>query len=125
MKTLFTLIICTFIGLNSFSQTKKELQVENTKLKHQVDSLTKVINTQTQTINDFKIEITNLKALFEKIDKILGATVTSTTNTPSTTTKTVTPSYKSDNSSRVIHTGPRGGKYYINKNGKKTYVKKK
>jgi hypothetical protein len=27
--------------------------------------------------------------------------------------------------SRTIHTGPRGGKYYINKNGKKTYVKKK
>lgn len=28
-------------------------------------------------------------------------------------------------SGRIIHTGPRGGKYYINKNGKKTYVKKK
>lgn len=24
----------------------------------------------------------------------------------------------------AIHTGPRGGQYYINKNGKKTYVKK-
>ena len=24
-----------------------------------------------------------------------------------------------------IHIGPRGGKYYINKNGKKTYIKKK
>ncbi len=123
MKTLFTLFICTFICFNSFSQTKKELQVENTKLKHQVDSLTKVITSQTKIINDFKIEITNLKALFEKIDKILGITVTSTTN--NTTPQTTTPSYKSDNSSRVIHTGPRGGKYYINKNGKKTYVKKK
>ena len=26
--------------------------------------------------------------------------------------------------SRTIHTGPRGGKYYINSNGNKTYVKK-
>ncbi|EMB43972.1 hypothetical protein [Treponema denticola] len=29
-----------------------------------------------------------------------------------------------NDSSRTIHTGPRGGKYYINKNGKKTYIKK-
>jgi len=28
-------------------------------------------------------------------------------------------------SNKVIHTGPRGGKYYINSNGNKTYVKKK
>ncbi|MFD1184873.1 hypothetical protein [Pontibacter rugosus] len=27
--------------------------------------------------------------------------------------------------SRTIHTGPRGGKYYINKNGNKTYIKRK
>lgn len=27
-------------------------------------------------------------------------------------------------SKREIHTGPRGGKYYINANGKKTYIKK-
>lgn len=125
MKTLFTLLICTFICFNTFSQTKKELQTENTKLKHQIDSLTQVINSQTKTINEFKIEITNLKALFERIDKILAITPKETTNTSSTTTKTTTPTYKSDNSSRVIHTGPRGGKYYINKNGKKTYVKKK
>ena len=30
----------------------------------------------------------------------------------------------SSGSNRVIHTGPRGGKYYINSNGNKTYVKK-
>lgn len=26
---------------------------------------------------------------------------------------------------RTIHTGPRGGKYYINKNGNKTYIKRR
>jgi len=31
----------------------------------------------------------------------------------------------SSSSGRVIHTGPRGGKYYINSKGKKVYVKKK
>jgi hypothetical protein len=35
-----------------------------------------------------------------------------------------TPSY-STGSGRTIHTGPRGGQYYINSNGNKTYVKKK
>lgn len=29
------------------------------------------------------------------------------------------------NDIRTIQTGPRGGQYYINKNGKKTYIKKK
>ncbi len=33
-----------------------------------------------------------------------------------------TPSYKSG-SSRTIYTGPRGGSYYINSNGNKTYIK--
>lgn len=33
--------------------------------------------------------------------------------------------YNSSLSSRTIQTGPRGGKYYINKNGNKTYIKRK
>lgn len=36
------------------------------------------------------------------------------------TTKSSTPA----SSSRTIYTGPRGGKYYINKNGNKTYIKR-
>ena len=32
-------------------------------------------------------------------------------------------SYNSSSSSSTIHTGPRGGKYYINSNGNKTYLK--
>lgn len=31
--------------------------------------------------------------------------------------------YTSSPGSRTIHTGPRGGRYYINKNGNKTYIK--
>lgn len=30
-----------------------------------------------------------------------------------------------NSSDGTIYTGPRGGKYYINKNGKKTYIRKK
>jgi len=50
-------------------------------------------------------------------------------STPSYNTKTYSsPSYSnynySSSSTRTIHTGSRGGKYYINSNGNKTYVKK-
>lgn len=51
---------------------------------------------------------------------------TSGYTTPSYGNKTyTTPSYSSSSSSnRVIQTGSRGGKYYINSNGNKTYVKR-
>jgi hypothetical protein len=42
----------------------------------------------------------------------------------SQTTKSYYRKSYSSGSSRTIHTGPRGGRYYINKNGKKTYIKK-
>jgi hypothetical protein len=46
-------------------------------------------------------------------------------NKSKTTIKSETKSYNSNSSGRTILTGPRGGKYYINKNGKKTYIKRK
>lgn len=58
----------------------------------------------------------------------------SSTNTPSyknTTNIYTRPTYSSSSytlptysNSRTIHTGPRGGRYYINSNGNKTYVKR-
>ncbi|WP_242084217.1 HNH endonuclease signature motif containing protein [Aestuariivivens sediminis] len=48
--------------------------------------------------------------------------------TPTYSVPTYTPSYSSykysSSSSRTIQTGPRGGRYYINSNGNKTYVKR-
>lgn len=35
-----------------------------------------------------------------------------------------TPNYSPSSTSHSIQTGPRGGKYYINKNGNKTYIKR-
>lgn len=52
----------------------------------------------------------------------LNLTPPSSNYTPATNS-TNTYSYPSSN--RTIHTGPRGGRYYINSNGNKTYVKKK
>lgn len=44
----------------------------------------------------------------------------------SSTTSPRSSGYRSTPSSGApIHTGPRGGKYYINSNGNKTYIKKK
>lgn len=49
----------------------------------------------------------------------------STWSTPSYSTPRYNsyPSYDF-NSNRTIYTGPRGGQYYINSNGNKTYIKK-
>jgi colicin import membrane protein len=49
-----------------------------------------------------------------------------TYNESTTSTKTSSSSDKnnsSKSSSRTIYTGPRGGKYYINSNGNKTYIR--
>lgn len=46
-------------------------------------------------------------------------------NKSKTTIKSENKSYNSNSSGRTIYTGPRGGQYYINKNGNKTYIKRK
>lgn len=46
-----------------------------------------------------------------------------TTSTKKNSTS-ATESSSSSSEGRVIYTGPRGGKYYINSNGKKTYIKR-
>jgi hypothetical protein len=47
----------------------------------------------------------------------------STTNTNNSTN--VNNSNTSYSNNRIIETGPRGGKYYINSNGNKTYVRRR
>jgi hypothetical protein len=39
--------------------------------------------------------------------------------------KTKTEENKKPSDDKTIHTGPRGGQYYYNSSGKKTYIKKK
>ena len=70
-----------------------------------------------------------VKGSYEPCSKCFGKTGNTTNkhkatkNGSSTATSTSTTStYSGD---REIHTGPRGGKYYINSNGKKTYIKRK
>jgi regulator of replication initiation timing len=43
---------------------------------------------------------------------------------PNSQPRNLTSTPKSSGSGRVIHTGPRGGKYYINSKGNKTYIKR-
>lgn len=49
------------------------------------------------------------------------STTTATSSPNHSTTTTSTPSYSSSN---TIYTGSRGGQYYINSNGNKTYVRR-
>ncbi len=45
------------------------------------------------------------------------------TQVSTTTTKSADPVVETDAKGRTIYQGPRGGKYYINKNGHKEYIK--
>jgi hypothetical protein len=47
------------------------------------------------------------------------------TETPSPAATAPAATGASSGSYRTINTGPRGGRYYINKNGNKTYIKRK
>ncbi len=47
------------------------------------------------------------------------------TKSSSNSSSTTTSKSSTSSSSRTILTGPRGGKYYINSKGNKTYIKKK
>jgi colicin import membrane protein len=49
---------------------------------------------------------------------------TSASPTKNSSVSSSSSSGSSSNTGRTIYTGPRGGKYYINKNGNKTYIKK-
>ncbi|HSD07663.1 hypothetical protein [Flavobacterium sp.] len=52
-------------------------------------------------------------------------TSTSTYSTPTYTVPSTTYSSSSYSSSNTIYTGSRGGQYYINSNGNKTYIRSK
>ncbi len=59
--------------------------------------------------------ISNYKAKFHKAS-ISNTTYSGSNNSSKTTNST--------SKNRIIHTGPRGGRYYINSKGKKVYIKK-
>jgi 5-methylcytosine-specific restriction endonuclease McrA len=70
------------------------------------------------------VEQHRLKTARERANTSSTGLPSSYFSTPTTPSIYSTPSTTLPNSNPVIHTGPRGGQYYINSNGNKTYIKK-
>ena len=64
----------------------------------------------------------DLKSTDIKCAKCHGSS--STTNESYSPSRSYSTS-RSYNTSRTVYTGPRGGRYYINSHGNKTYIKRK
>ena len=55
----------------------------------------------------------------------IGAPVGASNYNPSSASSSPAPSSGNTGGYQTIHTGPRGGQYYINSNGNKTYLKRR
>lgn len=147
MKNLLLLIVLLFGVAQLQSQSKKELQrslivaqQENEILTSQIETLKKELaetkarlEVSEKNLSLIKLENKNLK---DKESSAGSGNETLKTNTPiKSEIKTSPSTNKSSNTSqkssystptgdgRIIHTGPRGGRYYLTSSGKKVYVK--
>lgn len=132
MKKLLLILIISIFGIslsfadkNPTALEKKyaaqlaDLIVENDKLKREIAELKSIIESHSKNVGDSTQSINDGNTL-ENSKTIINSTVTTTQSSSSSSGST--PIYTGG---KNIKTGPRGGTYYINKNGNKTYVKKK
>ncbi len=136
MKKIVLILLLS--PLIAFSQTKKELEEELKATKSKLDSF-QVLFYQQQA--QYQQKIISLEATIDKIKFLIDNNVKSTYGLQSNTIAGVgDTSQKQNNPKKVvlgegdgltprtgakIYTGERGGQYYINKNGNKTYIRKK
>lgn len=101
-----------------------EKQTEDKKIAEaEKDRLAKIRDDQkiqAEKEKQAQVEL-KIKIQKEKERQTAAAVAPRETNTSFQTTGTYS---SSSANGRTIHTGPRGGRYYINKNGNKTYVKR-
>lgn len=105
------------------SQTKKQdTSVNTTKAKQTVQC--KGITKKNQQCKRMTSDSTGY--CYQHIDQYPNEGKTSSSSTQQTkSTQSTAPTSTSGSYNKTIQTGPRGGQYYINKNGNKTYIKKK
>jgi hypothetical protein len=147
------LLLLIVLSITANGQSKKELiaqlklkESQITELKNENQNLkiayNDLYNNHTKQLGNIRSEVLKLASSITESERTiesigvnspnrdnvqtnnssLNLTTPSSNYTPATNS---TNSYSYPSSSRTIHTGPRGGRYYINSNGNKTYVKKK
>jgi colicin import membrane protein len=144
MKKLFFVVVFVLVSLSSFSQDISVLIAEIESLKARVTVLENVIKSKSDSIKTSNA-ISQEKVINQEKKRCIATTTAGyqcsrnadegsdycwqhkkmyepSSSTTSSKSSSVS---NSSSSSRTIHTGPRGGKYYINSKGNKVYVKKK
>ena len=146
MKNYILIIITLVITTNAFTQSKKELEVELKSTKAKLDSFqTLYFQQQLQ----YQQKIVYLESIIDKVKFVLNNTIQSSSilstlpnqnseNTEVGTIKSQNNDAKENTPLKLgagdgltpktggtIYSGSRGGQYYINKNGNKTYIKHK
>jgi len=140
MKKLLFLTVLLFSSVLISAQDIKTLQAEIESLKARVTMLEQKLAGSVDTTSTVKTTSTESKRCIAITNagtqcsrnadpgsdycwqhkKTYEPTKSSSISTTTTPTKSTTTS-----SGRTIQTGPRGGQYYINSKGNKTYIKKK
>ena len=142
MKAISILLLSLVLSIFSFSQSKKDVMDELKKIQERIETLQRTVEVnKAQTderINALEKEITILRigntTSREPIDN------KGSKNNSSDSSYKYNSNLKSNSvpdkqlksgdgltptTGATIYTGPRGGQYYINKNGNKTYIKKR
>ena len=145
MKKVIIVIISFFCFTTGFSQTKKDLEIELKLTKSKLDSFqTLYFQQQSQ----YQQKIVYLESIIDKVKFVLGNTIPANNSFSTIPNQSIGNNEVESIKSQIsdvkqntplklgsgdgltprtgakIYTGPRGGQYYINKNGNKTYIKK-
>ena len=140
MKKVLFIFISFFCFTTVFSQPKKDIELELKLTKAKLDSFqTLYFQQQSQ----YQQKIVYLESIIDKVKFVLGNTITQNNSSSSISSQNfINNNIDSVNKQKTqlilgegdgltprtgakIYTGPSGGQYYINKNGNKTYIKKK
>jgi hypothetical protein len=146
MKKYYILLIFLGTATISFSQSKKELELELKSTKAKLDSF-QILYFQQQS--QYQQKIVYLESIIDKVKFVLADNTPLNNSITDFTTQSENKSKNESSQSQnnfsnktnpiklgagdgltpktggTIYTGSRGGQYYINKNGNKTYVKRK
>ena len=145
MKKVIIVIISFYCFTTGFSQTKKDLEIELKLTKSKLDSFqTLYFQQQSQ----YQQKIVYLESIIDKVKFVLGNTIPANNSFSTIPNQSIGNNEVESIKSQIsdvkqntplklgsgdgltprtgakIYTGPRGGQYYINKNGNKTYIKK-
>ena len=123
MKKLFICIVSVFVitvsgNAQSYNLSSSSYGTTNSSVRYQ-SGYTKSNGTQVQGHYKTQSNGTNLDNFSTKGNR------NSFTGTCGSVARDYSPSAHNYGSGKTIHTGSRGGQYYINSNGNKTYVPKR